>query len=284
VRWLKDLFLTSKGLMIGDARLYGKRDASNNFDPYWKRKDGTDVNLTGETLLARATSSLTLTTSFASITGGGDSGKVRILLPTIGEWKVDATALLQQTGANDPGLLHAALFVNDSGTEEDGNILYRPRQQNDQATPSQRWKITTTAADTPVELKSKMSTGGGNAQCISEHTTLSASIGAGGGSTVEAADHGTLSGLGDDDHTQYGQLADAETAAGVWTFTGGLKFDETSTPAAPSQNTLHLYVKANGNNIELRARSSLDDILLHTLGDTAVAHNRSSHAKDSDRE
>jgi hypothetical protein len=42
--------------------------------------------------------------------------------------------------------------------------------------------------------------------------------GGGGGVT----DHGALTGLGDDDHPQYGQLADAETAAGIWNFSNGL--------------------------------------------------------------
>lgn len=35
-------------------------------------------------------------------------------------------------------------------------------------------------------------------------------------------DHGALGGLGDDDHPQYGQLADAESAAGIWDFSSGL--------------------------------------------------------------
>jgi hypothetical protein len=31
-------------------------------------------------------------------------------------------------------------------------------------------------------------------------------------------DHGALGGLGDDDHTQYAEVADAETVTGLWTF------------------------------------------------------------------
>ena len=34
---------------------------------------------------------------------------------------------------------------------------------------------------------------------------------------AQATDHGNLAGLGDDDHPQYGQLADAETIAGAGT-------------------------------------------------------------------
>ncbi|KKL09705.1 hypothetical protein LCGC14_2563190, partial [marine sediment metagenome] len=36
------------------------------------------------------------------------------------------------------------------------------------------------------------------------------------------SDHGNLSGLSDDDHPQYGQLADAESASGVWDFSTNL--------------------------------------------------------------
>lgn len=36
-------------------------------------------------------------------------------------------------------------------------------------------------------------------------------------------DHGGLAGLGDDDHIQYGQLADAEGATGIWDFANGLQ-------------------------------------------------------------
>ncbi len=35
-------------------------------------------------------------------------------------------------------------------------------------------------------------------------------------------DHGSIGGLGDDDHPQYGQLADAESASGVWDFSTNL--------------------------------------------------------------
>ncbi len=36
-----------------------------------------------------------------------------------------------------------------------------------------------------------------------------------------STDHGSLGGLGDDDHPQYGQVADAETVTGVWDFENG---------------------------------------------------------------
>ncbi|KKN13865.1 hypothetical protein LCGC14_1002010 [marine sediment metagenome] len=40
--------------------------------------------------------------------------------------------------------------------------------------------------------------------------------------TGGATDHGALTGLSDNDHPQYGQLADPESAAGVWDFSTGL--------------------------------------------------------------
>lgn len=225
VRWLRDLFLPSSGLMIGENRLFSKRDVSGNQDPYWKRRDGTEMNLTGELRFVRCTSNLTLTTSWQSIVAtGGDSSKLRILLPTIGEWLVTATADLAR-GVNDPGVMTVGLFVADSGTEEDGNATYDASTSGERVVASQQWKIITTSANTAIELKAIMAGAGGNATLRSEHTTLSATIGAGGGSTVESVDHGTLIGRGDDDHTQYGQLADAETVPGLWDFTGGIKAD-----------------------------------------------------------
>lgn len=45
------------------------------------------------------------------------------------------------------------------------------------------------------------------------------STGTGGGGV---SDHGALTGLADNDHPQYGQLADAESVAGVWDFSTGV--------------------------------------------------------------
>lgn len=202
VMWLRKLILPSSGLTIGEVNLYSKRDVNGNTDLYLARQDGTDVNLTGEVLFCRATSSLTLSTSFTSIAGDGDTGKLRLLLPTIGEWLV-ATVCDFERGASDPGYMTACLFVDDSGTEKDGNATCEFETNTERTTAPQQWKITTTAANTPVEIKAKMQTGGGNGVLASEHTCLSATIGAGGGSTVETVDHGTLTGRGDDDHTQY---------------------------------------------------------------------------------
>ena len=51
--------------------------------------------------------------------------------------------------------------------------------------------------------------------------TIQGALPSGGGGGV--TDHGALTGLGDDDHTQYGALAQAETWAALQTFSAGLK-------------------------------------------------------------
>jgi len=159
---------------------------------------------TGQLLQATATADLTLTTSAQSITGDGDAGKVRLLLPTPGDWSVAATCDFENT-VDDPAFLRGELFVNDSGTPETALATYRLAPAS-RATIGQRWKITTTAADTPVELKARK-TGAGTAVCRATHTRLSASgvkRATGGGGVT---DHGALTGLGADDHTQYLLLA-----------------------------------------------------------------------------
>lgn len=217
-----DLFLPSSGLMIGDIRLIAKRDPNNNIDFYLAGEDGREVNLTGEALMARATSTLTLTTTAQSIVGDGDSTKVRLLLPTIGEYLVTAVVDFA-VGTVDPDTLYGYLYVNDGGSPETGPATFHPTGgagHVSRATVAAQWKITTTAANTPIELKAKKTTAAGAATALAGPTTLSATIGAGGGSTVETVDHGTLTGRGDDDHTQYGQIADPETVSGAWTFSG----------------------------------------------------------------
>ncbi len=129
---------------------------------------------TSKILVATATASLTLTTSAQSIVGDGDSSKVRLLLPTPGDWLIEAACDLGQTGANSPGNLTATLYVDDSGTPEDGSAVLTPKTNGDRATVAQRWKVTTTATNTPVELKANMSTAGGNAAARTDHTRLTA--------------------------------------------------------------------------------------------------------------
>ncbi len=199
------------GLRIADQRLVAKRDANGNIDPYWQRPGGSEVNLTGEVLLARATSSLTLTTSDQSITGDGDSSKVRVILPTIGEWLMTAFCDFNR-GVTTPDVMQGSLYVDDSGSAETGVAAKRGADNNDLAVVGQQWKVTTTAANTPVELKAKMTGAGGNGTLCTEHTSLTATIGAGGGSTVETVEHGNLSGLGDTADHAWATLVDGSRA------------------------------------------------------------------------
>lgn len=177
----------------------------------------------GEILIATATADLTLTTSAQSITGDGDSSKVRIILPTPGDWIVEATCSFQHTAA---GASHAIaeLFVNDSGSAQTGESHLQ--EVASLATVAQRWKVTTTATDTPVELKARKAAAGGTVKALSTHTRITAtgvkrSTGGGGGVT----DHGALTGLSDPDHSAYGPLAGANTWAALQTFGAGLQLD-----------------------------------------------------------
>ena len=209
---LRSLFLPSEGLHIGENRLVVKKDASGNQDPYWQRQDGTEDNLTGEILFARATSNLTLSTSAQSIVGDGDSSKVRLLLPTIGDWLIAAVCDLNLTVAG-AGISFGELFVNDSGTAETGVAVYIPdAAASERATVSQQWKVTTTAVDTPVELKAKKENAGGTALALATHTTLMATRGGGGGTSVASSDHGNLTGLGDAADHDWALLKDGTRA------------------------------------------------------------------------
>ena len=194
----------------------------------------------GEILIASATASLTLTTSFQSIVGDGDSSKVRLLLPTPGDWLIEAIIDFVQNGASSPGALQGELYVNDSGSPESGQVLYQPSQNPDRATVTQSWKVTTTAADTPVELKAKMETGGGNALATTTHTRLTATgvKRSTGGSGV--SDHGALTGLADDDHTQYQKESEKGAANGYAPLDGsGLLLDSDIPAAIARDSELH---------------------------------------------
>ena len=132
----------------------------------------------GTILQASATADLTLTTSAQSIVGDGDSTKVRVLLPTPGDWNISAAFDLNHTvlgGVEAVGQLH----VNDSASAETGAALLR--DSSGQATVYQHWKVTTTVADTPVELKARKNTAAGTAYAMQTNTRLIASGGNGGG-------------------------------------------------------------------------------------------------------
>lgn len=124
----------------------------------------------GEIVVARSTSNLTLTQTAQSITGDGDSSKVRLILPTIGDWLVEATADFI-VDADDPGTLKAELFVGDSASGETGLVLFKAVATM-AGTFSQQWKVVTTSVKTPVELKGYKDNAGGTARMIASHTVL----------------------------------------------------------------------------------------------------------------
>ncbi len=170
---------------VGSSKIQTRRVASTKPTDkqvyMWDESAGKLVPTTGaQILLARATSGLTLTTSAQSIVGDGDSTKVRLLLPTIGDWLIEATCDFVQS-ATDVGDMYGELFVNDSGTPKSGVALLHV-ENVERATVPQRWKVTTTAANTPVELKARKQNAGGTGAVNATHTTLTAAIGIGGGS------------------------------------------------------------------------------------------------------
>jgi len=196
----------------------------------------------GEILVATATVSLTLTTTAQSITGDGDSSKVRILLPTPGDWLIEATCDFHITTAAANLSSIGELFVNDSGAAEAGAVI-KEMEALDRATVAQRWKVTTTAADTPVELKARKDGGAGVGIATMAHTRLTAtgvkrSTGGGG-----VTDHGALTGLSDDDHTGYALLAGR---AGGQTLQGGAASGEVLTLASTAHATKG-YIRALDN-------------------------------------
>ncbi len=160
---------------------------------------------------ARATSNLTLTTAAQSIVGDGDSTKVRLLIPSIGDWLIIGTFALEVT-ATDPDRLVGQLFVDDSGSPETGVAAFSKGDVLDLATVTQHWKVTTTAVNTPVELKALKMAAGGTGLAKTEHTTITA-IGIAGGTTVAApTDHGLLDGLGDTSDHAWATLVDGSRA------------------------------------------------------------------------
>jgi hypothetical protein len=61
-------------------------------------------------------------------------------------------------------------------------------------------------------------------------------------------DHGALSGLGDDDHPQYGQLSDNETASGTWNFANGLTVSGVAVDIVGGGVTAHGALTGLGND------------------------------------
>lgn len=125
----------------------------------------------GVVLLARSSTNLVLTLSVQSIVGDGDNSKVRILLPSIGDWFVTASVGFHR-GSADPSNLIGELFLDDSGTAEKGVARARFSASQERVTGSQSWKVTVTSVDTPVELKARMTGAGGDGQALADDTLV----------------------------------------------------------------------------------------------------------------
>jgi hypothetical protein len=239
-------------------------------------------------LLARATSNLTLTQSNQSITGDGDGSKVRLLIPSTGDWLIVAVVDFDETTAG-AGDLKASLFVNDSGSAETGIASLNPTggaTDDGRATVPQNWIVTVTAINTPVELKALKQNAGGVGIVTATNTTLVATRGSGGGTaTVSTADHGGLTGLGDDDHSIYLLVdgARAGSTGGAQDFgSNGIKTDklvESSSgagiiidgaQAAAVQLTVQGAASQSTNIFTVEIASGADKLFVDSDGDTLM--------------
>ncbi len=86
----------------------------------------------------------------------------------------------------------------------------------------------------------------GRAVQLTSGGAVNATVTGGGGGGV--TDHGALTGLSDDDHPQYGALAQAESVAALWSFTEGLQVSKVHT-SLPTASTVPnaLVVLRNGS-------------------------------------
>jgi len=192
----------------------------------------------GEILVATSTTDLALTTTAQSITGDGDSSKVRLLLPTPGDWLIEAVFdfAFDAAGAT---IAIGQLYLNDSGSAESGTAAFTS-DDTERATVAQHWKVTTTTANTPVELKALKSAAVGTLRAITPDTRLTATgvKRSTGGSGV--TDHGALTGLADDDHTQYQKESEKGAANGYAPLDGsGLILDSDIPAAIARDSELH---------------------------------------------
>ncbi len=213
----------------------------------------------GVILIATATVDLTLTTTAQSITGDGDSSKVRLLLPTPGDWLIEATFDFNIT-ATDPDALLGELYVNDSGTPEPRIAVFWPATDLDRNITPQHWKVTTTAADTPVELKALKNNAGGTALAETNTrliaTGVKRSTGGGGGVTA----HGDLTGRDQEDHSAYGPLSQANAWAALQTFSAGLQL-AAGQAVKDSGGTARIKLSTSSPNVEID-----DDLRVERLG------------------
>ena len=191
--------------LLQDRRMSKAAPAAGNFLG-WNATTKKWEPMAPTILEARCTSTLTLNTIATSMTGDGDSSKVRVLLPAIGEWLILGTFDFDVSTLSSGNAAIGELFLDDSGTAETGAAI-KSMEAVDRATVSQVWEVTTTSANTPVELKTRKDSAGGGVTARTTHTTIVAIGLVGGASPVTVSAHDILS-------TSHGDVATAAVTRG----------------------------------------------------------------------
>ena len=81
-------------------------------------------------------------------------------------------------------------------------------------------------------------------------------------------DHGALSGLGDDDHPQYGAIAQNESVSGLWDFTNGVEGDyfESTTSTTVTDDVAEIGRFYRSNCVSVVAKMANDDPAFGLVG------------------
>ena len=208
----------------------------------------------GAILSAAASGNLTLTGSFQDVAGA------TVTLPTPGDWLITAAVHFIHSGAGDAGVVGRCQLLVDGVAQTPQAVAKLTTDLSE--TIVQTWKVTTTQTDRIAKLQGKKDSGTGASVIGATHTTITAagvqrSTGGGG-----VTDHGALTGLADDDHTQYGALAQAETVAALWTFSAGLKL-AAGQAIKDSGGTDRITPKTTGPNVLLTGDVRVEDGDLH---------------------
>ena len=161
-----------------------------------------------------STADLTLTTSYQDIQGDGPGTIVAVTVEDVGDYLVFAFVDYLGTGAGDAGQNISVQCVVGS-TAQTGAAearLYSSDSGADTASlrgmAARAWKVSVTSPNTTIKIQAKKTGGTGTSSVdgVGSDTCMivtSAFGGAGQGGGGGQTDHGALTGLSDDDHTQY---------------------------------------------------------------------------------
>ncbi|KKM22483.1 hypothetical protein LCGC14_1624900 [marine sediment metagenome] len=131
----------------------------------------------------------------------------------------------------------------------------------DLATVTQHWKVTTTAVNTPVELKALKLAAGGTGLAKAVHTTLMAT-GGGGGTSATPTDHGGLTGLGDTADHAWATLVDGTRAFTGNQSMGSNKLTSLTAGSASGEAVEYDQLLAQAERAELQALISYNNALI----------------------